>query len=96
MLKCAAVNLAVGSIDEIQIIKFGERLSVKNNSSQRKVKMEAWLFFKTKSRQEICAIGSLERDYFSSFAVERKRDFLLGKAEINSRYTDSLIYQFGR
>ena len=96
MLKCAAVNLAVGSIDEIQLIKFGERLSVKNNNSQRKVKIEAWLFFKTKSRQEICAIDSLESDYFSSFAVERKRDFLLGKAEINSRYTDSLIYQFGR
>ena len=96
MLKSAAVNLAVGSIDEIQIIKFGERQSVKNNNSQRKVKLEAWLFLKTKSQQEICAIDSLERDYFSSFAVERKRDFLLGKAEINSRYTDSLIDEFGR
>ena len=96
MLKCVAVNLAVGSIDEIQIIKFSERQSVKKNNSQRKVKMEAWILLKTTSRKEICAIDSLDRDYFSSFAVERKRDFLLGKAEINSRYIDSLIDEFGR
>ena len=96
MLKSAVVNLAVGSIDEIQIIKFGERQSVKKNNSQRKVKMEAWILLKTTSRKGICAIDSLDRDYFSSFAVERKRDFLLGKAEINSRYIDSLIDEFGR
>ena len=61
MLKSAAVNLAVGSIDEIQIIKFGERQSVKKNNSQRKVKMEAWVLLKATSRQEICALDSLER-----------------------------------
>lgn len=33
---------------------------------------------------------------FSSFAVKWRRDFPWGKVEINSRYTDSLIDEFGR